>query len=102
MTSRTVQKSVTVAAGALVSGVISLPQFSGYDLKIFCIDAPANAVYSWVLRDSDGYALAGATNAQGDQTYYYSIPALGPLSLTILAGATDGVYATKMGVDFKS
>lgn len=102
MTSRTAKKSITVTGGALVSGVIDLPQFSGYDLKILCIDAPAAAVYSWVLRDAEGYALAGATNANGDQTYYYSIPALGPLSLTILAGATDGVYATKTGVDFKS
>lgn len=102
MTSRTAKKSVTVTAGAAVSGVIDLPQFSGYDLKVFCIDAPLNAVYSWVIRDAEGYALAGATNAGGDQTYYYSIPSLGPLSLTILAGATDGVYSTKTGVDFKS
>ena len=101
MTSRTVQKTVTVAAG-VGSGVIALPQFSGYDLKILCIDAPANAVYSWVLRDADGYALAGATNASGDQTYYYSIPSLGNLSISFLAGSTAGDYATKTGVDFKS
>lgn len=97
---RTVQKTITVAAGT-GTGVIALPRFSGYDLKILCIDAPAAAVYTWVLRDAEGYSLAGANGVSGDQTYYYTIPSLGDLSLTFTA-ATDGTYATKTGVDFKS
>ncbi len=100
MATRTVEKSVTVASAA-GNGVISLPQFSGYSLQILSIDAPPNATYTWILRDAQGYALAGAAGAVGDQTYYYNVPSLGPLSLTF-SNATDGVYATKTGVEFKS
>ena len=98
--SRTVAKAIVVAAGT-GTGVVSLPSFSGYDLKVLSIDAPVGATYTWVLRDAEGYALAGANGATGDQTYYYSVPSLGPLSLTFTS-ATDGTYATKTGVDFKS
>ncbi len=101
MATRTVAKPITVTSGA-GTGVVTLPSFSGYLLQVLSIIAPANAIYDWVLRDADGYALAGANGCQGDQTYYYSIPSLGPLSLTYLNANLDGTYSAKVGVDFKS
>lgn len=97
MAARTVTKTLTVAGG-VASGSFDLPEFAGSTLRIIAIRAPASAVYTWILRNAQGFALAGAAAASGDQTYYYDIPSLGDLTLS-LSAATTGAYPIQLGVE---
>lgn len=97
MAVRTLAKTIVVAVNT-GSAVFDFPSFSGYLLKNVSIDAPVGANYDWILRDAQGYALAGGTGLTDDQTFYYDVASLGPLSLS-LSAATAGSYAIKAGIE---
>lgn len=99
MPARTVAKAITVSGGTSPTTVFVFPSGSGYLIRLVALDAPNGATYTWLLRDAGGYALAGASAISGDQTYYYAVPAVGPLSL-LINSATDGAYAVEIGADF--
>ena len=100
MAVRTVAKTITVAAGTGTS-VFDFPSFAGYLLKVVSIDAPVGSTYDWIIRDAQGYALGGGSGFTDDQTFYYDVPSLGPLSLTF-STAVDGSYGVKVGVEFQA
>jgi hypothetical protein len=90
--------TVTVTGNTGV-GTYSFPNVSGVRVRTIAVDAPASASYDWLLKDGDGYAMAGEVGAQGDETYHVNLPMSLSGSITFV-NATNGSYSVRVWVEY--
>lgn len=93
-----------VVSGNTGTGVLTFPKISGVKVRTIAIDAPAGAIYDWVLKDGEGYSLTGEVAASGDETYYLDQPIAAPgfaaTGSIVFANASNGTYNIKVWCEY--
>lgn len=82
--------TVTVS-GNTGTGNFTFPNVSGIRVRTIAIDAPAAAAYDWLLKDSDDYAMTGATSTYQTPSNNVGNIVIESTNSTIMAGIAAGI-----------
>ena len=86
--------SITVSGG-VGSTPFSIPITNGVVCYNIAIDGPDGATYSFLIKDSELFVVAGASDVYEDSTHYVQLP-LQDSAKFEFKNSTDGVYRVRI------